>query len=143
MNHTEERGIAMSFQFNAMIPELYVFDIEATKEFYLTTLEFTLEYQRPEEKFVFLSFGDTQMMFEELYDDGWNTGDMQYPLGQGVNFSIEVKPDIEAYYQRLKERGVSFYRELTTDHYDVEGVIYSPQQFIVQDPSGYLLRFTT
>lgn len=133
----------MSFQFNAMIPELYVFDIEATKEFYLTTLEFTLEYQRPEEKFVFLSFGDTQMMFEELYDDGWNTGDMQYPLGQGVNFSIEVKPDIEAYYQRLKERGVSFYRELTTDHYDVEGVIYSPQQFIVQDPSGYLLRFTT
>lgn len=83
------------------------------------------------------------MMFEELYDDGWNTGDMQYPLGQGVNFSIEVKPDIEAYYQRLKKRGVSFYRELTTNHYDVEGVIYSPQQFIVQDPSGYLLRFTT
>ncbi|MDO4775804.1 MAG: hypothetical protein Q4A10_08315 [Aerococcaceae bacterium] len=43
----------------------------------------------------------------------------------------------------MKERGVSFYRELTTDHYDVEGVIYAPQQFIVQDPSGYLLRFTT
>lgn len=133
----------MSFQFSAMIPELSVFDIEQTKEFYLTSLEFVLEYQRPEEKFIFLSFGDSQMMFEELNENGWNTGNMQYPLGQGVNFSIEVKEDIESYYQRLKARDVSFYRELTTAHYNVNGTICSPQQFIVQDPNGYLLRFTT
>lgn len=133
----------MSFQFNAMIPELSVFDIEQTKDFYLTTLEFRLEYQRPEEKFLFLSFGETQMMFEEIHEQGWNTGDMQYPLGQGINFSIEVKGDIEDYYRRLQARGVSFYRTLTTDHYDVDGDVVSPQQFIVQDPNGYLLRFTT
>lgn len=133
----------MSFQFNAMIPELYVFDIEQTKHFYLTILEFSLEYQRPEEKFIFLSFGESQMMFEALHEQGWNTGNMQYPLGQGINFSIEVKEDIESYYHRLKARNVSFYRELTTDHYDVNGEICSPQQFIVQDPNGYLLRFTT
>ena len=50
--------------FNKMIPELSVFDIEQTKRFY-NDLGFKIEYERPEEKFVFMSFQDSQFMFEQ------------------------------------------------------------------------------
>lgn len=40
--------------FNQLIPELTVFDIEETKKFY-QQLGFAIEYERVEEKFAFLS----------------------------------------------------------------------------------------
>ena len=83
----------MNMDFNKMIPELSVFDIEQTKRFY-NDLGFKIEYERPEEKFVFMSFQDSQFMFEQIHDDGWNTGELIYPLGRGINFSISVD-DIE------------------------------------------------
>ncbi len=42
--------------FSKMIPELTVFDIEKTKAFYRDILGFQMEYERPEDKFVFMSF---------------------------------------------------------------------------------------
>lgn len=58
-------------KFNKLIPELTVFNIEETREFYINTLGFQLEYERVEEKFIFVSLEDTQFMFEELHKDGW------------------------------------------------------------------------
>lgn len=49
--------------FNNLIPELSVFDILQTKNFY-EELGFKIEYERQEEKFVFMSFQDSQFMFE-------------------------------------------------------------------------------
>lgn len=63
-------------QFNKMIPELTVFSIEETKKFYIDLLGFKLEYERPEDKFIFLSFEESQFMFEELHEKGWNIGEM-------------------------------------------------------------------
>ena len=77
-------------EFNKLIPELTVKDIKRTREFYLNILQFKIEYERVEDKFMFLSFEDSQFMFEELRDDGWNVAEMAYPFGRGVNFSIEV-----------------------------------------------------
>ena len=79
--------------FNRMIPELSVFDIERTKKFY-RELGFKIEYERTEDKFVFMSFQDSQFMFEQIHDDGCNIGELVYPLGRGINFSIAVD-DIE------------------------------------------------
>ena len=59
--------------FNNLIPELSVFDIFQTKNFY-EELGFKIEYERQEEKFVFMSFQDSQFMFEQIHDEGWNTG---------------------------------------------------------------------
>ncbi len=58
-------------KFNKLIPELTVFNIEETREFYISTLGFQLEHERAEEKFMFVSLEDTQFMFEELHKDGW------------------------------------------------------------------------
>lgn len=53
-------------EFNKLIPELTVKDIKRTREFYLNILQFKIEYERVEDKFMFLSFEDSQFMFEEL-----------------------------------------------------------------------------
>ena len=123
-----------------MIPELSVFDIEQTKRFYID-LGFKIEYERPEEKFVFMSFQDSQFMFEQIHDNGWNIGELIYPLGRGINFSIAVD-DIEGLYKLVKTLNLEIYRELNRSIYKVNGTEETQTEFLIQDPNGYLLRFT-
>ena len=123
-----------------MIPELSVFDIEQTKRFY-NDLGFKIEYERPEEKFVFMSFQDSQFMFEQIHDNGWNIDELIYPLGRGINFSIAVD-DIEGLYKLVKTLNLEIYRELNRSIYKVNGTEETQTEFLIQDPNGYLLRFT-
>lgn len=123
-----------------MIPELSVFDIERTKKFY-RELGFKIEYERSEDKFIFMSFQDSQFMFEQIHDDGWNTGELVYPLGRGINFSIAVD-DIEEFYKLVNHLNIELYRELTRNIYQVNGIEEMQIEFLIQDPNGYLLRFT-
>ena len=126
--------------FNRMIPELSVFDIERTKKFY-RELGFKIEYERTEDKFVFMSFQKSQFMFEQIHDDGWNIGELVYPLGRGINFSIAVD-DIEELYKLVNHLNIELYRELTRNIYQVNGIEETQIEFLIQDPNGYLLRFT-
>ena len=130
----------VNMDFNKMIPELSVFDIEQTKRFY-NDLGFKIEYERPEEKFVFMSFQDSQFMFEQIHDNGWNIGELIYPLGRGINFSIAVD-DIEGLYKLVKTLNLEIYRELNRSIYQVNGTEETQTEFLIQDPNGYLLRFT-
>lgn len=123
-----------------MIPELSVFDIEQTKRFY-NDLGFKIEYERPEEKFIFMSFQDSQFMFEQIHDNGWNIGELIYPLGRGINFSIVID-DIEGLYKLVKTLNLEIYRELNRSIYQVNGIEETQTEFLIQDPNGYLLRFT-
>ena len=126
--------------FNNLIPELSVFDILQTKNFY-EELGFKIEYERQEEKFVFMSFQDSQFMFEQIHDEGWNTGELIYPLGRGINFSIAVD-DIENLYTLVKSKKLEIYKKLTKSVYLVNGIEEVQMEFLIQDPNGYLLRFT-
>ena len=126
--------------FNNLIPELSVFDILQTKKFY-KELGFKIEYERQKEKFIFMSFQDSQFMFEQIHDEGWNTGELIYPLGRGINFSIAVE-DVEELYKLVKTLNFEIYKELTRNKYQVNGTEETQIEFLIQDPSGYLLRFT-
>ena len=126
--------------FNNLIPELSVFDILQTKNFY-KELGFKIEYERQKEKFIFMSFQDSQFMFEQIHDEGWNTGELIYPLGRGINFSIAVD-DIEELYKLVNNLNIELYRELTRNIYQVNGIEKMQIEFLIQDPNGYLLRFT-
>jgi Lactoylglutathione lyase and related lyases len=128
-------------KFNKLIPELTVKNIEKTKKFYLDILGFKMEYGREENKFVFLSFEGAQFMFEEIHEDGWNVGEMAYPLGQGVNFSIEVG-DIDKMYQKIISNKYPLYRTMAVNEYRSNDSYHKQKEFLVQDPDGYLLRFT-
>ena len=128
-------------QFNPLIPELTVSNLEQTKRFYIDILSFRLEYQRPEDRFVFLSLDGNQMMFEQFHADGWNTGALHYPYGRGVSFQMAVH-DVETLYQRVLDAGIIPYRPLRTSRYRENEREWTQKEFLVQDPDGYLLRFT-
>ena len=115
--------------FNKMIPELSVFDILQTKKFY-KELGFKIEYERQKEKFIFMSFQDSQFMFEQIHDDGWNTGELSYPLGRGINFSIAVE-DVEELYKLVKTLNFEIYKELTRNKYQVNGTEETQIEFLI------------
>ena len=59
-------------QFNSLIPELSVTDINKSKDFYLS-LGFEIKYERPENKFIFLQLEENQIMIEEVLGDQHDT----------------------------------------------------------------------
>ena len=122
-------------KFNTLIPELSVKDIQKSKQFYLEILGFQLDYERVEDNFAFVSLDEAQIMIEQS-NGYWQTGELKYPYGRGVNFQIEVK-DIEILLRNLKKHNVALFRDIMTNSYS--GFIQ--KEFIVQDPDGYLLRF--
>ena len=127
--------------FNKTIPELSVFDINKSKNFYLNVLGAKIEYERQEDKFVFLSLEENQLMLEEIHDNGWNIGELTYPLGQGINLSLEIK-NVDSIYQRVKEHNITLYRDMKISHYTGANEIIKQKEFLLQDPNGYLLRLT-
>ena len=127
-------------QFNRLLPELSVTNINKTKAFYIDLLGFKLDYEREENKFIFLSFEGSQFMFEQIHTDGWNTAELVYPLGRGINFSIETD-NIDKIHQKLLDAEYPLFRPMMTSQYRMNDVWLEQKQFLVQDPDGYLLRF--
>lgn len=125
-------------KFNKLIPELSVTDINKSIEFY-TNIGFKIVYQRKEDKFCFLELEGNQLMIEQL-NDNWNVGKLEYPFGNGINISMSVD-DVEAYYRKLKKLDYNFFKDLMTNKYKVDNVVYEDKEFLIQDPDGYLLRF--
>ena len=52
-------------KFNQLLPELSVANIKESLKFY-ETLGFKIEYERPENKFAFISFENVQFMLQEI-----------------------------------------------------------------------------
>lgn len=137
----DESGIMCgerNIKFNSLIPELSVLNINTTLEFY-KNLGFEVKYERKEDKFYFVQLEGNQIMLEEI-NDNWNTGKLEYPFGRGINISMTVR-DIDAFYWKIKAKGLELFRELKVSEYRVDDVVYEDKEFLIQDPDGYLLRF--
>ena len=92
-------------KFNCLIPELRVFDLKKSKDFYTKVLGFNIEYSRFD--FAMVTLGECQIMLQQLtlpsVPGSWNvTDDMKYPLGRGINLQIIVS-DIYVMYNKLKD----------------------------------------
>lgn len=125
-------------EFNSLIPELTVSNIEESKKFY-TNLGFKIVYERIENKFCFLQLEKNQIMIEEK-NGNWNTGELKYPYGNGINISMQVS-DVEKMFNDLKESKQKFFLELEVHKYRVGKKFFEDKEFLIQDPDGYLLRF--
>ena len=127
--------------FNKMIPELSVTNLEKSLKFY-KTVGFKIEYERPENKFVFLSLGEIQFMLQEISKtDKWEVGPLSYPFGNGINFQLEVE-NIDEIYNSLKENKYKIAFEIEENWYRQENKLLGNKEFLVQDPDGYLIRFS-
>ncbi|WP_313653511.1 VOC family protein [Pantoea sp.] len=126
---------------NPMVPELTVTDFATSFRFYTDILGFEARIVRQQPDFAYLCYGRVQLMIEAWHPQGWNTAELSWPLGRGVNFQIEVD-DIEAVLLRLQQHKIALYRALRDNDYDIGGTTACQRECLVQDPDGYLLRFS-
>lgn len=130
-----------SINFNKNIPELSVTDLNKSLNFY-KTIGFNIEYERPENNFVFISYGDIQFMLQEISNnDKWQIAPLSYPFGNGINFQLEVT-NVTQIYNNLKANNYEIAFELEENWYRQNNKLLGNKEFLVQDPDGYLLRFS-
>ena len=129
-------------KWNQMIPEFDVFSLDETLHFYVDLIGFKVVYDRPEDKFAFLELEDVQFMVQEIDKENlkWDTGELKYPLGVGINFQIDVK-NIDEIYNRLKEDNYKIFVEMEDHYYRKDDEMLGEREFLVQDPNGFVLRF--
>ena len=125
--------------YQAVIPEFVVSDIEKSRRFYCNLLGFTVQYERPEEKFLFLSLEDCQLMLEE--GSAEELAQLTYPFGRGVNISFGIE-DVPRLYQKVIESNYPIHRPLTKREFRFGEQYIYPHEFAVLDPDGYFLRFS-
>ena len=130
--------IRKDVQFNCLVPELSVSDINKSRKFY-ENLGFKVVYERQEDKFCFMQFEKNQIMIQEK-NDNWNVGKMEYPFGRGINISMSVS-NVEDLFIKYKNMSIKFFLELEVHNYKVENKVYDDKEFLIQDVDGYLLRF--
>ena len=130
-------------KWNQMIPELDVFNLAESLHFYTNIIGFKIVYNREEDKFAFLQFEDVQLMIQEIDKENnkWGTGKLEYPLGIGINFQIDVT-NIDEIYNRLKNSDYKIFVEMEDHWYRKDNILMGCREFLVQDSNGYLLRFS-
>lgn len=127
--------------FNKIIPELSVTNLKKSIEFY-KTIGFKIEYERIEDKFVFLSMGEIQFMLQEITEnDKWDVAPLSYPFGNGINFQLEVE-SVDKIYNSLKKNNYKIAFEIEENWYRKDDKLLGNKEFLIQDPDGYLLRFS-
>ncbi len=127
---------------NSLVPELSISDFEKSIEFYTEILGFSIEYQRTEEGFAYLSLGEAQIMIDQIGKTRtWKTGEFEHPLGRGINFQIKVVENIDFLLERLSRNNIELFMEPEEKWYRKEDYQVGNKQFLVQDPDGYLLKF--
>jgi catechol 2,3-dioxygenase-like lactoylglutathione lyase family enzyme len=127
-----------------LIPELDVADLDRSLAFYVGVIGFKVQFDRPEERFAFLSLDDVHLMLEEAAGPGrrFRTAALEHPYGRGINFMIEVA-DIDHLYSRVRSAGYTIVIRLEERWYRQNEVETGHRQFVVADPDGYLMRFST
>lgn len=130
-------------EWNQVIPELDVFNLEESLNFYVNLIGFNVVYDRKEDKFAFLQFENVQLMIQEINfeNNKWGTGKLEYPLGIGINFQLDVT-NIDEIYNRLKENKYKIFVEMEDHWYRKDNMMMGCREFLVQDPNGFLLRFS-
>ena len=128
-------------EFSKNIPELSVTNLENSLNFYKIA-GFKVEYDRPENKFAFISLGEIQFMLQEIANnDKWDIAPLSYPFGNGINFQLEVE-NLDEIYNNFKNSNYKITFDIAENWYRQDNKLLGNKEFLIQDPDGYLLRFS-
>ena len=128
----------------ALVPELMVADLAASLAFWCGPCGFRVLFDRPEEGFACVERDGSRVMLDELPEGGphrWEVAPTDRPFGRHVNFEIAVE-DSAPVLAALAARRWPLFMEPETKTYRVGAADVTVRQFLVQDPDGYLLRFS-
>jgi lactoylglutathione lyase len=126
-----------------LVPELICSNFADSLRFYTELLGFRVLYSRPEERFAYLERDGAELMLEQSIAKGrlWPRAELAHPFGRGVNFQIEVT-DAGGLHAAIVAAGVAIFLPLEQRWYRRESDEIGVRQFAIQDPDGYLLRFS-
>ena len=128
-------------EFNKNIPELSVTNLENSLNFYKIA-GFKVKYDRPENKFAFICLGEIQFMLQEISNtDKWDVAPLSYPFGNGINFQLEVE-NLDEIYISFKNSDYKITFDIEENWYRQDSKLLGNKEFLIQDPDGYLLRFS-
>jgi catechol 2,3-dioxygenase-like lactoylglutathione lyase family enzyme len=129
--------------FPDLVPELLVENLQASLDFWVRLCHFEVLYDRPADGFAYLRSGTAHLMLEQVgVGRNWIPGALERPFGRGINFQIML-PDIAPLLERLAEAGWPLFMAAETKWYETGTTRAGVAQFLVQDPDGYLLRFSS
>jgi len=138
----EPSTLQPSFMPAKLVPELLVTNINASLRFWRDLCGFAVVYHRLEEGFAYLDREGAQVMLEERgRGRNWITAVLEAPLGRGMNFQVSVKtlaPILEA----LGSVDWPLFLAPEQKWYRTGELEAGVHQFLVQDPDGYLVRFS-
>jgi len=141
---TSTRRIAADFAWAPLVPELSVTDLRQSLRFWRDLCGFAVVFDRPEEGFAYLDLGvGAQIMLDQrgLTRD-WETGPMEKRYGRGVNFQVRVS-SLDPILASLAGANWPLFLAPEEKWYRTGGAETGVRQFLVQDPDGYLVRFST
>jgi len=124
----------------ALVPELYVSDLDASLIFY-ARVGFVVRYARPAERFAYLAREGAELMLEEPSGRIWLSAPLVRPFGRGMNLQIAAA-DVEALYAIATSAELMIQQPLEVRDYARAADVVRIRQFVVADPDGYLLRFS-
>jgi catechol 2,3-dioxygenase-like lactoylglutathione lyase family enzyme len=125
-----------------LVPELLVTNLAASLRFWCDLCGFRIAYDRPEEGFAYIDLDGAQIMLEQRgLGRNWVVGEMTAPFGRGINFEISVA-SIEPIVERLRSTDWRLFMAPEQKSYRVGDAQAKVHQFLVQDPDGYLIRFS-
>lgn len=139
-NAAAGNGAAPQGGFNALVPELDVSDITASLRFWCDLLGFHVVYDRPAAGFAYLQREGAQVMLCQINGE-WVTGSLERPFGRGINFQIEAS-DVTVIATALTAAEWPLFRPVRESWYRIGADEFGAREFLVQDPDGYLVRFS-
>ncbi|MQY49968.1 VOC family protein [Rhizobiales bacterium RZME27] len=139
-NAAAGNGASPQGGFNALVPELDVSDIAASLRFWCDLLGFHIVYDRPAAGFAFLQREGAQVMLCQVNGE-WVTGPLERPYGRGINFQIECS-DVTVITEALNAAAWPLFRPVKESWYRIGEAESGAREFLVQDPDGYLVRFS-
>lgn len=126
----------------ALVPELGVTDIEASLRFWRDLCGFAVLYDRPEEGFACIEREGARLMLDRIGSTrDWLAAPAERPFGRGMNLEIAVA-SVAPLLAALEGAGWPMFLPLEEKSYRVGDAVVRVRQFIVQDPDGYLVRFS-
>lgn len=125
----------------ALVPELLVTSLETSLAFWRDLCGFEIRYGRTDEGFAYITRGGAHLMLDELgIGRDWISGPLEQPLGRGLNLQVSVV-ETAPILATLAAAGWPLFMDPESTWYRTGENESGVEQFLVQDPDGYLVRF--
>jgi catechol 2,3-dioxygenase-like lactoylglutathione lyase family enzyme len=126
----------------ALVPELGVSDLDASLRFWRDICGFAVLYDRPEDGFACIERDGARIMLDRLGSTrDWVAAPLERPFGRGMNLEIALAA-LQPLLNACAAAGWPLFLPPEEKSYRVGAAAVRVRQFIVQDPDGYLVRFS-